>query len=52
MIAAPNPNLRRLLGRFPGFLSPEPSERALGLYLPGAEISGSEMPINIFNMNR
>jgi putative transposase len=32
-------NLRRFLGRFPGFLSPEHSERALGLYLLGAEMS-------------
>jgi putative transposase len=32
-------NLRRFLGRFPGFLSPEHSERALGLYLLGAEIN-------------
>ena len=31
-------NLRRFLGRFPGFISPEHSERALGLYLLGAEI--------------
>lgn len=30
-------NLRRFLGRFPGFVSPEHSERALGLYLLGAE---------------
>lgn len=30
-------NLRRFLGRFPGFLSPQHSERALGLYLLGAE---------------
>ena len=32
-------NLRRFLGRFPGFLSPEHSERALGLYLLGAELN-------------
>jgi putative transposase len=32
-------NLRRFLGRFPGFLSPEHSERALGLYLLGAEMN-------------
>lgn len=31
-------NLRRFLGRFPGFVSPQHSERALGLYLLGAEI--------------
>ncbi len=31
-------NLRRFLGRFPGFVSPHHSERALGLYLLGAEI--------------
>jgi putative transposase len=30
-------NLRRFLGRFPGFVSPQHSERALGLYLLGAE---------------
>lgn len=30
-------NLRRFLGRFPGFVSPEHSQRALGLYLLGAE---------------
>jgi len=30
-------NLRRFLGRFPGFVSPEHSERALGLYVLGAE---------------
>ena len=30
-------NLRRFLGRFPGFVSPEHSERALGLYLLGAD---------------
>lgn len=30
-------NLRRFLGRFPGFMSPEHSERALGLYLLGAD---------------
>ncbi len=30
-------NLRRFLGRFPGFVSPPHSERALGLYLLGAE---------------
>lgn len=30
-------NLRRLLGRFPGFVSPEHADRALGLYLLGAE---------------
>lgn len=30
-------NLRRFLGRFPGFVSPQNSERALGLYLLGAE---------------
>jgi len=30
-------NLRRFLGRFPGFLSPEHAGRALGLYLLGAE---------------
>ena len=30
-------NLRRFLGRFPGFLSPQHSARALGLYLLGAE---------------
>jgi len=30
-------NLRRFLGRFPGFVSPEHSERALGLYLLAAE---------------
>ena len=30
-------NLRRFLGRFPGFVSPEHSERALALYLLGAE---------------
>lgn len=32
-------NLRRFLGRFPGFMSPEHSERALGLYLLGAEMN-------------
>ena len=32
-------NLRRFLGRFPGFRSPEHSERALGLYLLGAEMN-------------
>jgi hypothetical protein len=32
-------NLRRFLGRFPGFLSPEHSERALGLYLLGVEMN-------------
>ena len=31
-------NLRRFLGRFPGFVSPQHSERALALYLLGAEI--------------
>ena len=31
-------NLRRFLGRFPGFVTPEHSERALGLYLLGAEM--------------
>jgi transposase-like protein len=30
-------NLRRFLGRFPGFVSPQHSERALGLYLLGAQ---------------
>jgi transposase-like protein len=30
-------NLRRFLGRFPGFVSPQHSERALGLYLLGAD---------------
>ncbi|MGH9375512.1 MAG: hypothetical protein ACRD22_20040 [Terriglobia bacterium] len=30
-------NLRRFPGRFPGFLSPEHADRALGLYLLGAE---------------
>lgn len=30
-------NLRRFLGRFPGFTTPQHSERALGLYLLGAE---------------
>ncbi len=30
-------NLRRFLGRFPNFLSPEHAARALGLYLLGAE---------------
>jgi hypothetical protein len=30
-------NLRRFLGRFPGFVSPEHAERALGLYRLGAE---------------
>jgi len=30
-------NLRRFLGRFPGFLSPQHADRALGLYLLGAE---------------
>jgi transposase-like protein len=30
-------NLRRFLGRFPGFTSTEHAERALGLYLLGAE---------------
>lgn len=30
-------NLRRFLGRFPGFVSPEHADRALGLYLLGAE---------------
>ena len=30
-------NLRRFLGRFPGFVSPEHSERALALYLLGAD---------------
>lgn len=30
-------NLRCFLGRFPGFLSPEHADHALGLYLPGAE---------------
>jgi putative transposase len=32
-------NLRRFLGRFPGFVSPQHAERALGLYLLGAEIA-------------
>jgi putative transposase len=32
-------NLRRFLGRFPGFVSPTHAERALGLYLLGAEIA-------------
>lgn len=32
-------NLRRFLGRFPGFVSPQHSERALGLYLLGAEMA-------------
>jgi len=32
-------NLRRFLGRFPGFVSPEHSEQALGLYLLGAEMN-------------
>jgi len=32
-------NLRRFLGRFPGFLSPEHCDRALGLYLLGAEMN-------------
>jgi hypothetical protein len=32
-------NLRRFLGRFPGFLSPEHWDRALGLYLLGAEMN-------------
>jgi transposase-like protein len=31
-------NLRRFLGRFPGFVSPQHAHRALGLYLLGAEI--------------
>jgi putative transposase len=31
-------NLRRFLGRFPGFVSPDHAERALGLYVLGAEI--------------
>ena len=30
-------NLRRFLGRFPGFMSPEHAGRALGLYLLEAE---------------
>lgn len=30
-------NLRRFLGRFPGFVSPEHAQRALGLYLLGAD---------------
>lgn len=30
-------NLRRFLGRFPGFVSSEHADRALGLYLLGAE---------------
>lgn len=30
-------NLRRFLGRFPGFTSPQHSQRALGLYLLGAQ---------------
>lgn len=30
-------NLRRFLGRFPGFVSPEHAERALGVYLLRAE---------------
>jgi putative transposase len=30
-------NLRRFLGRFPGFMSPEHAARPLGLYLLGAE---------------
>lgn len=30
-------NLRRFLGRFPGFVSPDHADRALGLYLLGAE---------------
>ena len=32
-------NLRRFLSRFPGFMSPEHSQRALGLYLLGAEMN-------------
>jgi putative transposase len=32
-------NLRRFLGRFPGFTDPAHSERALGLYLLGAEMN-------------
>ncbi len=32
-------NLRRFLGRFPGLVSPEHAQRALGLYLLGAEIA-------------
>jgi hypothetical protein len=32
-------NLRRFLGRFPGFLSPEHCDRALGPYLLGAEMN-------------
>ena len=32
-------NLRRFLGRFPGFLSPDHADRALGLYLLGAELN-------------
>ena len=32
-------NLRRFLGRFPGFTGPAHSERALGLYLLGAEMN-------------
>jgi len=32
-------NLRRFLGRFPGFLSPDHCDRALGLYLLGAEMN-------------
>jgi len=32
-------NLRRFLGRFPGFVSPVHCDRALGLYLLGAEMN-------------
>jgi transposase-like protein len=32
-------NLRRFLGRFPGFTDPAHSQRALGLYLLGAEMN-------------
>jgi hypothetical protein len=32
-------NLRRFLGRLPGFLSPDHCDRALRLYLLGAEMN-------------